>query len=122
MHRNRCILVVESDDLIRKLLERWLGEAGYRVVVGDYEIPACDEAPLLVIADLGSPRCGEASIRSLQAVYAGPILIVSARFRCGLGASADVARRLGVRQVLPKPFTRKELLAAVREATASCES
>jgi len=33
-----------------------------------------------------------------------------------LAGSADAARRLGVKKVLPKPFTRKELLAAMRES------
>jgi len=54
-------------------------------------------------------------IGSLKGVYAAPILAVSARFRRGLAGSSEAARRLGVKKVLPKPFTRKELLAAVRE-------
>jgi DNA-binding response OmpR family regulator len=49
-------------------------------------------------------------------VYAAPVLVVSARFR--RGASTGVAQALGVSQVLPKPFTREELLSAVREAIA----
>jgi hypothetical protein len=48
-----------------------------------------------------------------------PILAVSARFRRGLGVSKDAARRLRVRKLLPKPFTRTELLAAVRECLAN---
>jgi DNA-binding response OmpR family regulator len=116
LHRNGYILVIESDDLIRDLLERWLGEAGYTVVIGDHETPVRDGAPRLVIADIASPHGAEELIRPLQGVYAAPVLAVSARFRRGLGASTDVARRLGVRQVLPKPFTREELLSAVRVA------
>ena len=69
---------------------------------------------MLVIADVPDPRSAEALIRSLRE-YAAPILALSARFRCGLAESAEAARRLGVKRVLPKPFTRKELLAAVRE-------
>ena len=41
---------------------------------------------------------------------------MAARFRRGLAGSAEAARRLGVQAVLPKPFTRTELLTAVRAA------
>lgn len=116
-HLNGYVLLVEPDELIRELLKRWLGEAGYSVVVGDYAVkPMRREAPALVIANVASPRGADGLIRSLHSVYAAPVLVLSARFRRGLGASTDVARRLGVTQVLPKPFTRKELLTAVRES------
>jgi DNA-binding response OmpR family regulator len=119
VHRSGYILLVESDDLIRQLLERWLGDAGYTVVIGDYgETPLREDVPRLIIADVPSPIGADAVIGSLQAVYAAPVLVLSARFRRGLGASTDVAHRLGVSQVLPKPFTRKELLSAVRGAIA----
>jgi hypothetical protein len=45
--------------------------------------------------------------------------LLLARFRRGLAGSAEAARRLGVERVLPKPFTRNELLAAVREPVGS---
>ena len=106
------IVIQEEDDLIRELLERWLGEAGYSVGVDAHQTPR------LVIANVPSPRGAQALIESLQAVYAAPILVLSGRFRRGLAGSAEAARRLGVKKVLPKPFTRKELLSAV---TASLE-
>lgn len=104
-------MVLEEDPLIRPLLERWLGEAGYRVAAPG----AGKERPVLVIADVPNPQSAEALIRSLQE-YAAPILVLSARFRRGLAGSPAAARRLGVTKVLPKPFTRRELLSAVREA------
>jgi DNA-binding response OmpR family regulator len=55
-------------------------------------------------------------IHSLKAAYSAPIMALSARFRRGLGSSQETARQLGVRKILPKPFTRAELLAAIREA------
>jgi DNA-binding response OmpR family regulator len=112
------ILIVESDDLIRELLESWLGEAGYRVVAKSSAAASPREAPSLVIANVSSPRGAGALIRSLQDTHAAPILVVSARFRHGLGASKEAARRLRVHRVLPKPFTRAELLSAVRECLA----
>jgi DNA-binding response OmpR family regulator len=114
------ILIVEPDDLIGGLLERWLGEAGYTVIIqalrelSDAHIGG--EIPQLVIADVPSPRSAEKIIHALRQGYASPILVISARFRRGLGSSTDVARQLGVRRILPKPFTRGELLAAVGES------
>jgi len=105
------ILVLEEDALLRPLLERWLTEAGYSVAGK----PAKATKPALIIANVPDPKSAEALISRLQE-YAAPILVLSGRFRRGLGGSPAAARRLGVRKVLPKPFTRRELLAAVREA------
>ena len=107
MNRKGFVLIQEEDVQIRELLERWLGETGYSVSASG------DEAPCLVIADVPDPSRAQALIRSLQAVYAVPVLVMSGRFRRGLAGSAEAAHRLGVKKVLPKPFTRKELLSAV---------
>jgi DNA-binding response OmpR family regulator len=106
------VVVLEEDPLIRPLLERWLGEAGYRVAA---HMAPGEAKPALVIADVPDPRSADALVASLRE-YAAPILVISARFRRGLAGSAEAARRLGVKKVLPKPFTREELLAAVRES------
>jgi len=120
VHQQENILVIESDDLIRGLLERWLGEAGYAVAARTLQTLNEDRMwegpPHLIIADAPSPRGAEKLIQSVREVYPCPILILSARFRRGLGASMDVASRLGVRKILPKPFTRKELLSAISES------
>ena len=105
-------MVLEDDPLIRPLLERWLGEAGYQVAASVADAAA---KPVLVIVDVPDPQSAEALLRPLRE-YAVPVLVLSARFRRGLAGSAEAARRLGVKKVLPKPFTRKELLAAVSEA------
>jgi len=111
-----CIVIVEPDDLIRELLERWLGEARYRVLSKDHG--ACMVEPQLVIADISDLGSAGATIATLRTAYSVPILAMSARFRRGLGGSSEAAQRLHVGKVLPKPFTREELLAAVREALA----
>lgn len=111
MNQKDFIAIHEDDDLIRELLERWLTEAGYSV-----RPVMTGESPRLVIADIPSPRAAPSRIEALRAVYAAPIIVLSGRFRRGLAASAETARRLGVKKVLPKPFSRGELLAAVDEA------
>ena len=120
MQRTGRILVVEQNDLILRLVERWLGEAGYTVVAGTSESLAEasgeGENPALVIIDVPTPRSAEKIIKSVREVHAGPILLLSARFRRGTGSSISVAHQLGVRNVLPKPFTRDELLSAVSES------
>jgi DNA-binding response OmpR family regulator len=108
------IVILEEDPLIRPLLKRWLGEAGYSVV---HRAASGKGTVALVIADVAEPQSADRLIRSLRG-YAAPILVLSARFRRGLAGSEDAARRLGVKKVLPKPFTRNELLAAVRESVA----
>jgi len=114
------ILVVEPNDLILGLLERWLGEAGYTVVVGTSQrLPQAvgeGEEPRLVIIDVPTPRSAEKIIKSVREAHASPILLLSARFSRGTGSSISLARQLGVRNVLPKPFTRDELLSAVCES------
>jgi len=120
VQQKQRILVVERDDQILGLLERWLIEAGYSVVVEtstrQLRAGGDGEAPHLIIIDVAEPLGADGIIASVRQVLASPILLLSARFRRGMGSSSSVARQLGVRNVLPKPFTRDELLSAVGES------
>jgi DNA-binding response OmpR family regulator len=110
------VVILEEDAMIHEMLERWLQEAGYVVAARE---AVSEVKPALVIADVPEPQSADALICSLRELYSAPILVLSARFRCGLAGSAEAALRLGVSKVLPKPFTRKELLAAVRESVTT---
>jgi len=110
-----CIVIVEPDELLHELLERWLVEAGYDVVSPQDHAGAMVLAQL-VVADISDPTSAGTTIEALQNTYAAPILALSARFRRGLGGCSEPAERLHVGKVLPKPFTREELLCAVHEA------
>jgi CheY-like chemotaxis protein len=113
------IVIVEPDDLIRELLERWLAGAGYQAVPAAKKDVLPMVKPRLVITDISEPSRAGNTIEALQAAYAAPILALSARFRRGLGGSSEPAQRLHVAKVLPKPFTRQQLLRAVRETLKS---
>jgi DNA-binding response OmpR family regulator len=111
---NGRVVVIESDDLIRGLLSRWLTDAGYDVALDG---PSSRNV-VLVVADVANPGRADSLFKDLSARYGAPILVISGRFRRDLAASDAVPRRLGVRKVLAKPFSCDELLAAVEEALA----
>lgn len=112
------ILIIEHDDLIRGLLEEWLGEAGYRVTHASACETASVDAADLVIVDIFMPKsgCQEAIAKVNRTLPAAAVIAISAQFRAGLGCSDEIARQLRVRKVLPKPFSRADLLAAVNDA------
>ena len=108
------IVVIEEDKLMRELLVEWLSAEGYSVrtaTPGDAQVP--DKADL-VIVDVYMPRHeGANRLRAVKTAYPEtPLIAISAQFRSGLVGSC-IAATLGVRQVIAKPFTRRDLLAAV---------
>ena len=112
------IVIFEPDDLMRELLEQWLRDAGYAVHRIDDAADATGTPAKLVIADVPDPGGAEALLARLRTTYDLPILALSTRFRRGLAGSGSAAQRLRVDKVLPKPFTRAELLSAVLETIA----
>lgn len=118
MSRNYIILVIGLNEPLDGLLERWLGEAGH-IVMFDGRPHREDRPPQLVIAYLATPRGPTPFVRSLRELYDAPILLLSPSFRSGLEGSVETATRLEVHKVLPIPFSRDELLGAVRESMES---
>jgi CheY-like chemotaxis protein len=100
---------------MRELLVEWLNAAGYAVrtaTAGDVE--ASDDADL-VIVDVYMPRHqGARRLSALKAAHPRtPLIAISGQFRPGLAGSCATAEALGVQQVIAKPFSRRDLLAAV---------
>ena len=119
--RRDTILVVDDDDLLRRLLVEWLVVAGYEVreAVDGYAAVASllAQPARLVITDMHMPGpSGAGVLATLQRHHPGtPAIAVSAHFGAGRGYSAETALALGARRVLAKPFSRTDLLQAVRE-------
>jgi DNA-binding response OmpR family regulator len=110
--RGAHIVVHEPDELIRQLVQLWLGDAGYVVSTGTQS----ESRPDLLILDAAHPGHVGSRLSALGFAPDTPVLVVSASFRRGLGASTNTARRFGARSILPKPCTQVELLAAVAAA------
>jgi DNA-binding response OmpR family regulator len=109
------ILVCETDDLMRGLLEEWLTGAGYCVRAVAPCGPAPEVAADLVIVNIEMPKyMGARAADNIRAAHPGtPIIAISAQFRADLSTAGTTARALGVAQVMAKPLARGALLAAV---------
>jgi len=119
------ILLVEDDEQFRRMLQRTLERAGYRVV------PAADgrEAlnridavrPDLVLTDLIMPDMeGLETIQALRRREPPPpIVAMSGGGRMSPDNYLLAARRMGARETLAKPFSTAELLAAIGTALAA---
>ena len=109
------IVVIEEDKLMRELLVEWLSAEGYSVRTAGADDARLPNEPDLVIVDVYMPRReGVSRLRAVKAAYPGaPLIAISGQFRSGLDGSCTAAHALGVRQLIAKPFSRRELLAAV---------
>jgi PAS domain S-box-containing protein len=114
------VLLVEDDPGVREAAERALRAGGYRVVSADDAERAIEaacvaaEPPALLVTDVIMPTLTGPELASrLRSAYpAMQVLYLS-------GHAHDVLGRHGVLEdgvaFLPKPFTRRSLLAKVRE-------
>lgn len=109
------VLVVEDDFEIREVINRYLGDHGFQVILAQDGPQALDlvrQDVELVVLDLGLPSMdGLEVVQRLRATSAIPILIVSAR---GEGADRITGLELGADDYLVKPFLPRELVARVK--------
>ena len=110
------IVIYEDNDLMRALLQEWLSKAGYRVRVGPPGRMRDPGTAALVIVSVYMPKhSGPQFVREIQAAHPRtPVIAISGQFRAGLSTVGATAQTLGVQQVIAKPFTCTDLLAAVR--------
>ena len=113
MPRAQRIAVVEGDDLMREVTLRWLSEMGHRVEPCSLPELLADPGFDLALVDVASPKDAASVIAAIRAVHHTPIVLLSARLRHNQVGSRRLARQLGVRAVLGKPFSREELMSAM---------
>ena len=120
------ILVVEDDDQIRTLIKKMLeGEKEYEVAEAENGVVAVKLARKtefdLIITDIIMPeKEGIETIKEIRQMYPMiKIIAISGGGRIGPYDYLDLAKRLGAKKVLEKPFDLKEMLVAVKELLAS---
>lgn len=111
------ILIIDDDEAIRITVTQLLEAAGHAVVVADDGLAGMNQfraAPCdLVLTDMVMPHAGLMAVRVLKEQFPGvPVIAMTggAPFRLG------VARDLGVRATLVKPFTAEQLSDVVTAA------
>ena len=110
------IVVIEDDKLLRELVVEWLRAEDYSVSAFESIDTGAPAKADLVIVDVYMPRHeGAQRLRADKAAHPQtPVIAISGQFRPGLVGSCTAAEALGVQQVIAKPFSRRDLLAAVR--------
>jgi DNA-binding response OmpR family regulator len=110
------ILVVDDEDTVREVVERYLARAGYQVrTAADGEVAlrlAEMLTPDLIILDLMLPRLDGLEVcRRLRARGAVPIIMLTAR---GEESDTILGLGMGADDYLVKPFSPRELVARVQ--------
>jgi CheY-like chemotaxis protein len=121
--KSRTVLVVDNDASFLGILKRLLERNGYQVA------KACDglsaaraiaqESYDLLLTDALFP--GQHSIKALVELGKRKdrdhirIIAMSGRGRCLPDYYLTLARRLGVRRIIDKPFAEEQLLAAIED-------
>lgn len=116
MDDDACILVVDDDPEIRRLVAGYLTDQGFRAITAEDAAAAravlAARTPDLVVLDVMMPgEDGLALIRWLRRDSELPVILLTA-----LGEEADrvAGLELGADDYLAKPFGPRELLARIR--------
>jgi DNA-binding response OmpR family regulator len=115
---SNTILVVDDQSSVRRLLEDYLGEQGFRVVTapdGQAAIySARHEQPDLILLDIMMPKMdGYQFLRQYRQERQTPVIIITARDE---ETDAVLGLDLGADDYVVKPFRMRELVARIRAA------
>jgi two-component system alkaline phosphatase synthesis response regulator PhoP len=112
----KCILVVDDEERIRSLLQAYLTQEGFRVVLAangkEALLAARREHPDLIILDIMMPEMdGYEFMRLHVKEQETPIILLTARIE---ESDKVVGLELGADDYVTKPFSPRELTARVR--------
>jgi chemosensory pili system protein ChpA (sensor histidine kinase/response regulator) len=118
------VMVVDDSLTVRKIAGRLLERSGYRVLTAKDGIDALEqlklETPDVMLADIEMPRMdGFELVRALRAdprTATLPVIMITSRIA---EKHRQVARELGVRHYLGKPYDEAELLALIAGCRAA---
>ena len=114
------VLVIDDSNTIRRSAELFLKQAGFEVILAEDGFDAlskiADHQPRVIFVDIMMPRLDGyqtcALIKNNQLFKNTPVIMLSSKD--GLFDKAR-GRIVGSEQYLTKPFTREELLDAIRK-------
>ena len=115
----KTVMVIDDDDAILRMITRMLVETDYHCLPFNDAQAALDslghQAVHLIVTDIIMPGMeGIEVILNLRAMFPSlPIIAISGGGRTDRADVLHLARQLGASKILPKPFTRAELLAAI---------
>jgi CheY-like chemotaxis protein len=120
----RRVLVIDDDAGVRETIKQTLDERGYEVVTavnGARGLAAFRDArPDLAVTDIVMPVMeGLQTIREMRRERPDlPIIAISAGDRAARRDFLEIARQLGVREIVVKPFDPDEFAALVENCLA----
>ena len=115
------VLVIDDDEQMRALLYEILDRAGFAVMEASNGVEGLklyrNQPADLVITDLIMPeKEGVETIMELRSQFPNArIIAISGGQRAGGRDYLPIAAKLGARRTVAKPFSRQEILEAVRE-------
>lgn len=120
------VLVVDDSITVRRVTQRLLNRAGFRVALSSDGVQALellrDERPAVVLSDIEMPRMDgmelTRQIRSDAKLSDLPIIIITSRIA---QKHRDHAAALGANHYLGKPYAEAELLELVRSYCTAAE-
>ena len=111
----RTILIIDDDKKLNQLLEKFLGEFGFKVITATHPATGLKflkkQQPDLIILDIMLPEMdGFQVCKTIRETHSVPIIMLTAR-----GETTDkiVGLELGADDYLSKPFEPRELVARI---------